>query len=746
VIKKICCIGPVNSRVPIARNSVLYAGLAACGVELSFIRISDVGTRGAASVRGPAHAMHKRFWLRLLPRILWENVWLFLRCLVRIRLICLADILLVPSYGNYCVFAVKIFSWLFGKPLVLDAHGSLYFQRIVGARDFPDKSVYARFLFWLDRCGAICADCYITLSHEYKRVLAERFALHPDKFLVVYVGTLKTSDPDFFPARAEAGGSVDVLYWGSFKFFDGVENILRAAALLRDQGRGDIRFVISGRGAHERSCHDLRARLKLHNVKMVGWVKEEQLAAYIQQAKVCLGPMGDNFLRSMDFPNKVCEGAAFGKAMVLIDGRSMSERFAHLESAIFCPSPKPEDIAKSILLGLDDEGMRVRAGKAARKVYEAHLTPAAVAGQFLRGLEQSFGKGANGTGKKLIFVKGFGGFGNRILALLEALLYARISGRKVIVDWTDGMYAPRGVNAFDLFFQSPVIDPAENPASLVTGSHSVTPSLWKDRVGLSWKEVVTPISWEPEYVRRDKPWNVLKNHPSEIDHPEDVLVWLSWMFREEEFKSHRAIFPKEWIRLKDDSLKRKIFTDSLALAKDIVDQADLFERQHFSGSVIGVHVRFTDNRTTFFLKKVRPPEAYFPVIEDLMRNLEDAKIFLCSDNKSVVEMFQKRYNPVIARDKYFSPEGSAIHSSKECADKIKMGKDALVEMLLLSRCQHLIHGGSTFTKISRLMAPPNAQEAHIIKSGVPGWDMRQPGRRALEFLKEFISRQATLPK
>jgi hypothetical protein len=45
---------------------------------------------------------------------------------------------------------------------------------------------------------------------------------------------------------------------------------------------------------------------------------------------------------------------------------------------------------------------------------------------------------------KFLLVKGISGLGDRIKCVLTAILYARLTGRKLIVDWTDSSYSNAG--------------------------------------------------------------------------------------------------------------------------------------------------------------------------------------------------------------------------------------------------------------------------------------------------------------
>jgi hypothetical protein len=55
---------------------------------------------------------------------------------------------------------------------------------------------------------------------------------------------------------------------------------------------------------------------------------------------------------------------------------------------------------------------------------------------------------------RYLLVKGAAGLGNRIFALLSAILYARLTRRQLVVDWTDGSYSSDGSNAIHHFFRS----------------------------------------------------------------------------------------------------------------------------------------------------------------------------------------------------------------------------------------------------------------------------------------------------
>jgi hypothetical protein len=91
---------------------------------------------------------------------------------------------------------------------------------------------------------------------------------------------------------------------------------------------------------------------------------------------------------------------------------------------------------------------------------------------------QDFAAITEPTVEPILLVKGIAGLGNRLLCLLTASLYARLSGRKLVVDWRDENYSSGAVNAFHHFFQSSLCAPADQ----VPATDSVAPAIWRGRL------------------------------------------------------------------------------------------------------------------------------------------------------------------------------------------------------------------------------------------------------------------------
>jgi len=79
---------------------------------------------------------------------------------------------------------------------------------------------------------------------------------------------------------------------------------------------------------------------------------------------------------------------------------------------------------------------------------------------------------------RYLLVKGRAGLGNRILCALTGILYARLAGRRLLVDWSDPIYAEGGLNVFHRYFRCPTADPADR----IPATDSVAPAIWRGRL------------------------------------------------------------------------------------------------------------------------------------------------------------------------------------------------------------------------------------------------------------------------
>jgi hypothetical protein len=327
---------------------------------------------------------------------------------------------------------------------------------------------------------------------------------------------------------------------------------------------------------------------------------------------------------------------------------------------------------------------------------------------------------------RIVLVKGCAGLGNRLLSLLSAVLYAKMTGRVVVVDWRDGTYADPGINSFPLLFQSSFAHSLTQ--DLMT--ESVEPRVWHQRLPMSAGELHRLI--RPRGLKGCPFLGSLYSfNPKTLDHQDEVIVVWSLVAFIGQLRRH---FAGQWAGLKkcdDATILAGLLHENLELHPEIAARAQEIQQAWPVGTRIGVHVRNTD-RTTNLNRVTRRLDA-------LLKKQPGAMIFLATDDQLVEELFKRRYVNVLTFPKWFPPSGP-LHSKKApCPDRLSMAKEMLVEMSLLLACDHLvINSNSSFSQIAKLWWRGDQSRITDVASWawLPG-AIRERAWRTKAFLKCF---------
>jgi len=326
---------------------------------------------------------------------------------------------------------------------------------------------------------------------------------------------------------------------------------------------------------------------------------------------------------------------------------------------------------------------------------------------------------------KYLIVKGASGLGNRIISLCNAIGYARHTGRILLVDWSDGQFAPKGVNAFPLFFRLEYLESISTFADIPDFAHkSSYPPIWKDTPEKSvwdlYRRGESNFLKKRRVIRR-----VLQKY-----FPRSSLRKLQrhWYLYTQERKraSHTfrhaigTLFSKNDIcvggdcplRLKEDlvffvdycpQFDSRILTNCIRLQPSIEKVVNEFSEEHgLTSNCIGIHIRMTDRMPTATLNHL---------FEEVKKTpLKNPKIFLATDSDAAREYVQKKYSNVIMIPKVDIdlPEGMGRHKyAKRCGFEeltTVVYRESIIDMFLLSKCEYLfIQENSTFSRVAAIL-------------------------------------------
>lgn len=232
-----------------------------------------------------------------------------------------------------------------------------------------------------------------------------------------------------------------------------------------------------------------------------------------------------------------------------------------------------------------------------------------------------------------------------------------------------------------------------------------------------------PTSSIPQHLREI----ISNNHPSpyEVGYFADDHTFVSKHFGDHPTLRGKTLsIPYLWDD-PDDGLRQEAndIIRRFIQPRDYVQQkVHHFFQQYMNGHHnIGVHVRGTDATSN---QEIRPHRQgslvlskYVTEIQRLLEVRPTARIFVATDAQSSLEYLRKAFGTRVFA------YNSIRHESGEAAGKgptgwimpayiagdrdraAKNGEDAVIEYLLLSRCNHLVHNGSSIARTVLLNVP-----------------------------------------
>jgi hypothetical protein len=290
---------------------------------------------------------------------------------------------------------------------------------------------------------------------------------------------------------------------------------------------------------------------------------------------------------------------------------------------------------------------------------------------------------------KYVLVKGRAGLGNRIQGVLNGILYARLTGRRIIVDWGDHYYSNDGSNVFHRFFQCSLY----NSTDEIPCTDSVSPSIWRGRLRESSYDIGRPygINRNPDKIQEKLSIDLTK-----LDYQEDVLVMLTFTQQVKLLRSHFKGELKEFSQAKTYAILRKLLQKDLILHPQIRGRVNQFKSNNFNGITVGVHIRYTDHRASLW--------AIIQKLNSLLKSEPGLQIFLATDNIKIKNMFEESYQYVITTSHWYPEPGKMLHGNQRCPDLVEGGIEALVDLYLLAECDYLIiDTSSTFSYVASLL-------------------------------------------
>lgn len=258
------------------------------------------------------------------------------------------DVLFCAFPINYNVIIAKIFQ---KKPICIDAFFPLYDAYVKDRKVVSKYSVRGLVYRWLDIWNLKLASVVITDTEQHRTYWKQLW--EEVNVAVVPVGAHTEA---FFPIKSESKSKTDnflVTFHGSYIPLQGIEKIVDAAEILKEEKNITFRFI--GRG---KLFPVIQQRIldKQLGIELLPWLTTAELNVKLNEADVVLGVFGDTEKTDRVVPNKVFQGIAVKKPVITKDTVAIREIFT-TEELLLCEN-NPASIASSVRYLYENESKR----------------------------------------------------------------------------------------------------------------------------------------------------------------------------------------------------------------------------------------------------------------------------------------------------------------------------------------------------------------------------------------------------
>jgi glycosyltransferase involved in cell wall biosynthesis len=304
----------------------------------------------------------KSYSLRLLS-VAWQ---LLLACLTgKLRS---ADAVFIGFLAQPILPLVKI---LHRGVVVSDAYFSLYDAMVNDKQKVGRRSLTAKMCYWLDRFMLKHSTMCFTDTNQHVQYLRSFFQVPEADIRRLWISA--ESKPVSIAKYDQ--GTFEVFFWGGFIPLQGVDTIVRAAAMLKNV---DVRFTVFGTGQTFESCTKLAKQLNANNLEFSGWQTPDNIASQAQRSHLALGIFGTTDKASRVIPNKVYEAMAMGIPLVTMRSPAADELLTEQQHCLLVDSGSPQQLADAVLWAKSNPQQLERFACQSRRLFDEVCSPAQV--------------------------------------------------------------------------------------------------------------------------------------------------------------------------------------------------------------------------------------------------------------------------------------------------------------------------------------------------------------------------------
>lgn len=292
------------------------------------------------------------------------------------------DVILSTSPQFFCGLAGLLAKGLRRAPWVLEVR-DLWPESIVTVGAMK-KGKAIQFLEWLERTAYRKADHIVSVTDGFVSHIAER--RKHDGISVIKNGVnlslfQKTSDGEIVKERFGLDGRIVAAYVGTHGMAHGLDTVLDAAALLKDDSR--VGFLLVGDGADRTRLVERARKLGLDNLHIAGQLPKEEMPGIWSASDISLIVLKKSDTFKTVLPSKMFEAMAMECPIVLgVEGEAKS-LLEKAKAGIAVEPESAEALAVAVKRLADDRDLASRFGASGLAHVREHFDRSKLANRYL---------------------------------------------------------------------------------------------------------------------------------------------------------------------------------------------------------------------------------------------------------------------------------------------------------------------------------------------------------------------------
>ena len=305
-----------------------------------------------------------------------------LTCLFRKR----PDVIVATSPQFFCGWAGVFISKLKRIPFVLEIR-DIWPESIEAVGAMKNRRLI-RFLEFLERRMYKAADSIVAVGKGYRDNILQKLDVE-NQITVITNGVdftrFSSREPDErFLHVWDLEGKFVCSYIGTIGMAHGLDVVLKAAQILKEKGREDIRFCLVGDGAARTKLEEAAKTQQLDDIVIfTGRLPREDIPGILAASDACLIHLKGCDLFSTVIPSKIFETMAMGRPIIMgVKGESL-EIVMEAEAGLEMEPDSPESLVECVERLADDPFLTAQLGNSARDFISQSFDRNSLASEYL---------------------------------------------------------------------------------------------------------------------------------------------------------------------------------------------------------------------------------------------------------------------------------------------------------------------------------------------------------------------------